>query len=1194
MSRFETTMSTPWTSLLILPFTLSLVLMAFSGDAFTTLSTSSPLSVLPTCPLPNQSFPCVCSKESLESPLQVVCKGGNLATLSLPLRVFFSHKASSSPLGVGDGTGTSDGARNRFQLVDRVTLTHCNISHLFGNLFQDIHSPTSLTVKECHVRSISSDMFYPLRSSLQTLNLSGNSLPSVPSSSLSPLVNMTFLDLSGNHIVSLNPDSFPVNLSLSTLDLGHNRLTKVHLKSLTPLSVTLTHLMMSHNGLSKLEKGTFRGFKKLSHLDLSNNHITSLDRGDFADLITLQHLNLSGNGLAKLPQSIFARSAQMQSIDVSWNNLVEVDAYMVRGVRFLRRFIAHNNMINAIARKSFATNTRIRHIDLRGNQLTSVPEDIFTGLSQLDYIDLSHNRIITLPIGSFQNMFQVHINLSHNEITSLPKYSFIEVMNMTHLDLSYNHLKSIHSEAFFESDITHLLLHHNQLVNSSLIPLQNITGLKTLDLSYNQITHINRRSFGFKSNVKLYETYHIDLSHNHIRELANSVFEKFWSLRSLDMSYNRLKRLGFGSFGNLPSILTLLLDDNDLKDISSGAIAGMISLKTLSVQNNRLESIPTVSITLNQIRLNNNSIGDITCSSFPAMNSLLELHLSHNHISHLNHDSFCNLLTLRSLDLSHNHISVTDSLPFSLPSLTSLQELNLSHNQLTMMNGTPSLGPMPILFSLNLSNNNITLIGPHTFSGLLQLITLNVSHNQVKTITPDSLKGLTSLQTLDLSYNLMTRMENRTNSFFEDLLSLNSLLLAGNRISFITNKSFPSSRWIPYQVTHVDLSGNMLGSIASSEGMDRITHLLLHHNQITSLHPGVIGNCSNLRHLDLSHNRLSTIGLYAFSPNVTQHHQVTIDRSMVTSHPVSSLEVIDVSHNSITQVDGGEMTRLHRLSHLDLSHNRLQDSWPEMDIVSLVQRGTYVNLTHNQFPCSCHVRAKLDSIRSFVGKVDPAINHFYTTLLSNLNNHHNLEGDVLNRIRHQESDRRSFSNPLSTEIESLKCQSPVNISSSSISSSSSSQDDHPDFTIATLNQDQLHCTAYVTSVQEMMMSGSGQDKRKLYSHSLVKGHHVSLLEGDIFLRGAHWLREKRTSLRVVWFVRNIRDDVANLKVERKRLHPGGDFSSVEVPYYDREYVFQSVDPTAHHQICLKTFNSAGDERPSFHGSCITSPPNPMV
>jgi Leucine-rich repeat (LRR) protein len=58
------------------------------------------------------------------------------------------------------------------------------------------------------------------------------------------------------------------------------------------------------------------------------------------------------------------------------------------------------------------------------------------------------------------------------------------------------------------------------------------------------------------------------------------------------------------------------------------------------------------------------------------------------------------------------------------------------------------------------------------FDGLLQLLTLNLSSNAISWIPTEAFYGLVSLQKMDLSSNLLERLDNKTNSIFEDCLSL--------------------------------------------------------------------------------------------------------------------------------------------------------------------------------------------------------------------------------------------------------------------------------------------------------------------------------------------------------------------------------------------------------------------------------------
>lgn len=1072
------------------------------------------LGKLPLCPKPEQSFPCICSKTSLESPLDVTCISGNLATIGLPLKVHF---------------------RDQSKPIKKLVVKDGHIGHLHGPLFTGLNGPESLFIVNSSVDSISMHAFSHLNSTLTSLTLINNMLTKVPSDAISSL-NLTSLDLTGNKIVTLASKSFPgtnVSTSLTSVNISNNEITKIESSALSPLS-SLELLDLSFNLLTKLERNQFRGLKKLKTLDLSNNQFISFDRSDFTELLTLTSLNISNNGnLTKLPQSIFARNAQLQVIDLSGNSFKEVDAYILRGVRFLKKFFANHNSIESIAKRAFSTNTRIRVIDLSHNKLTVIPADMFNGLSQLDTVDISHNLVKTIEANAFVKVFKIQIDLSHNELTVIPRHAFVEAMNITKLDLSHNKLVRIHNEAFSDSDITDLYLQHNSFTNSSLIPLANLTSLSHLNVSYNNLTSINRKSFGLGHNVKLYSTAVIDLSHNKITEVSGSIFEKFWALRFLNMSHNSLRRLGFGAFGNLPTLLEMDIRNNRLSNVNSGAISGLVSLKNLLLSNNVLESVPTVSVALNDMDLSNNSITQVSCSAFPMINSLLRLNLKNNSLDSLSSDSFCNLLTLRYLDLSGNKMVSLDSVAPSLQRLASLQYLDLSNNKIGPVNSSNALGTLATLFDLNLSGNLIDHISPYAFNGLLQLLSLNLSTNSLKTVPTNSLTGLVSLRTLDLSYNSIGRIENRTNSFFEDLLSLETLNLRGNRISFLTSKSLPSSQWIPYKLKKVDLSRNQIESLVTSVGFTTIESLYLNNNHIRNLAPGVVGNFTNLRTLDLSNNKLTSVAKYSFTPKTNDS---------------TYLEDLNLSNNLIEEILPGEISKLAQsLRVLDLSGNRLLNSWPSHDLAILVSRGARVLLHGNPLPCNCKSKVSMDIVKSNIPNISPE-------LAKNLT----IDFDVNN----ENSDRFILAGKAIPQY--AKLFNPTLEDWNSINCTNS---DSTTYQLSNLDEEDLDCS-------------TEQSK--------------SLTTSSVVIRGVHWARGLSSHLKVGWFVRDSSKDIAKFKVELAEEtlenQPGSRFESLELPYTERDFTFEGLDFAKGHKICLKSYNSHSKELKTYKPNCVSIPP----
>ena len=102
---------------------------------------------------------------------------------------------------------------------------------------------------------------------------------------------------------------------------------------------------------------------------------------------------------------------------------------------------------------SVAAKTKELHIDVAGislwgghqsidNQLTSLPENLFSELTHLDAIDLRYNRLTSLRPNIFRGLVNLKkLYLSGNQLTSLPEHIFDGLNNLRILDLSRNQLQ---------------------------------------------------------------------------------------------------------------------------------------------------------------------------------------------------------------------------------------------------------------------------------------------------------------------------------------------------------------------------------------------------------------------------------------------------------------------------------------------------------------------------------------------------------------------------------------------------------------------------------------------------------------------------------------------------------------------------------------------------------------------------------
>ncbi|KAL8618527.1 hypothetical protein ACOMHN_000672 [Nucella lapillus] len=350
----------------------------------------------------------------------------------------------------------------------------------------------------------------------------------------------------------------------------------------------------------------------------------------------------------------------------------------------------------------------------------------------------------------------------------------------------------------------------NELESSSVGHPSSSHQVLRLDLSFNSLT-----SFPDVSHPIFKSLYHLNLSHNHIKEVPDSLLWSLAHLQSLDMSFNKLSVVPDFAHVQLPLLKLLDLSHNSLREIPCGRFQGLFGLETLV--------------------LDHNWIGQILPHSFINVSALQVLSLHSNALESLPLSVFDEHLS--DLDLSDNLLEV---LPVGvLQSLTQLKSLNLSHNKLSELYPS-SLQSLTSLLNLDLSFNQLEGLPPSLFEALDRLERLTLAKNKVKAISVDTLKGLKSLKDLDLSFNQLTTIRKASFTHLHQLLCLN---LKSNLLKRLHEHVFAGLKWLE----HLDLSGNSL---------------LL---DLQSLPEEVFSPLANLRTLLMHGNDLRTHGTYPFT-----------------------------------------------------------------------------------------------------------------------------------------------------------------------------------------------------------------------------------------------------------------------------------------------------------------------------------------
>lgn len=421
-------------------------------------------------------------------------------------------------------------------------------------------------------------------------------------------------------------------------------------------------------------------------------------------------------------------------------------------------------------------------VDCTARNLTSLPDDLDVHTVNLD---LSLNQLSYLPERAFVNLTRlVTLSLVSNSITSLSANVFAGLNNLILLSLQGNRLQTVPAVALSDlSALKTLYLDNNNITrvpDNSFKPLKRLSNLR---LDANLLTEIPVKALNRARTLEA-----INFEFNQIEEVPDYAFVNLTNLALVILSNNKISHIGQNAFQGLPVLKLLELSNNRLTEIPP-AINALPDLVELSVRENKIEYLPDDIFSGNKklsiLKLKDNPITSCGTKTFSGLPNLAELVLSEAHeltvfpnlagssglekvtldraaIRQLPDDLCKNLLVLTVLDVHTNHIS-------SIPNMSDCTDLT----------------------SLNLGNNEITVLADSALEGLRSLKDLILSYNKIQYVSEKAFVGLHKLQYLDLSNNKISYIHPNA---FADLKSLEDLNVAENQFESLPTKGLQKLR----------------------------------------------------------------------------------------------------------------------------------------------------------------------------------------------------------------------------------------------------------------------------------------------------------------------------------------------------------------------------------------------------------------
>ncbi|KAL6456722.1 hypothetical protein MHYP_G00352660 [Metynnis hypsauchen] len=250
----------------------------------------------------------------------------------------------------------------------------------------------------------------------------------------------------------------------------------------------MKYVYLQNNQISGITDGVFDNATGLVWIILHMNQLKSdkISNKVFTKLPKLERLFLHHNKLDRIPEGL---PRSLQDLRMNHNNISSIPADSFRGMTNLTALRLQSNAIEDLG-GALESLQSLTFLDLRGNQLTKIPEHLPLNLSQLY---LEHNRISTVPVNFLQNRPELRfVRLSHNQLTDsgIPPNTF-NVSTLMELDLSYNKLEKIPA---ISTNLMNLYLQANHIKEFSIssfcrvVDMANYSNLRVLRLEANEIS----------------------------------------------------------------------------------------------------------------------------------------------------------------------------------------------------------------------------------------------------------------------------------------------------------------------------------------------------------------------------------------------------------------------------------------------------------------------------------------------------------------------------------------------------------------------------------------------------------------------------------------------------------------------------------------------------------------------------------
>lgn len=489
----------------------------------------------------------------------------------------------------------------------RLMLRHNGLERVSSDWLSGLQTIlVEIFIVEPRLRSLPDDSLAQLNA-LQAVTIQTALLKRLPI--FSGLPKLRYLQIESDSLVELSPSNFKNNPRLEKLHItSSSKLSRLEANLFFDLP-NLTLLNMSYCGLSWMHPRAIRGLPSLKELWLMGNKITDASMVGRAsrDLPQLEIIRLDGNFVERLEEGAFMDLPSLKKIYLTSNRITELSRGAFHMVPQLKTLDLNKNMLRRVHPESFLqhSGSGLEELYLVENEISHVAElrSLLDALPRLVFLDMRFNNLETIPFGAIRG----HPTLEY-------------------INLDYNKLNLVDREAFMAMPaLRELRLKNNSLSDTLETPFWNLPELKGLDLSGNYFKLLRPSFF-----LNLPLLRRVDLSNNQLSVIDPELFLPTPTLEHINVSRNHLTTIHPSTFRHLIHLYELDVSHNHLVEFVPGLPRG---LEYLHLHHNKIGGLPATSSpdlnlpTLRMLDLSSNKIQTIPKASFRTMPHLRRLYI---------------------------------------------------------------------------------------------------------------------------------------------------------------------------------------------------------------------------------------------------------------------------------------------------------------------------------------------------------------------------------------------------------------------------------------------------------------------------------------------------------------------------------------------------------------------------------------